>query len=746
MPLTTEYDDRICDSRRGSALLLVIIMTAALSMVAASLLKLGATERRINKSSIQYSHAQNTAETMVEYGFAELKTRWRRETSFPMNALRSDPLVIPPTAKSFLDDGRVIYEELQLIGGHVPPGEWRYIDPNDPANLNDAQKGKMVFSRDVNVFGKAVVTDSALGQSEAYCMQTLMVRDAPLFLHAIFYNMDLEFHPGPQMDMQGPVHSNGDIYVQAINRLRFHSTLNAAGEMIYGYKQKNGAVTQTGRVEVKNGDGDWVNFYKGGWKKSSSSYFDSIVTDDWREVSTDRWDGNVASGAHGIPKMNPLGIDDYVPDDPKTAANEKYNPAYALIEPLVEDSHDNFKGEEVREQQFAYKAGLIFKVDKVADNSAPGGYDYELSAYKYNREKQLDPKSPPKIKDGLPMMQDLKLDKVEKKLGQPLLTVNRYAEDGSGKPSGGFYDRRQQVGMDVIELDVGLLAELINDGEDLKGNKDPWNGQFKLNPGKAIDWNGVVYVELPHDSSTSARNDKVMPAERNVALRLNNGGTIPNPDFSKKTGYDEGFTLATNGQLYVKGHFNADGDSSTGSSTETDDGLTSSSDEAAAALYADAITILSDAFDDSKSKMSPSKRVADFTEVSAALVTGLLPTVPGGSDLSGGAHNLPRFLERWSGVEFRYRGSLVALYESEAGTAPMNSGHSAWYSPPKRNWGYNELFGAGIYPPGTPNVRDFRRTNFKFLNEVEYSAALKDINGYSPSPANHGHSKNHCSN
>jgi hypothetical protein len=730
--------------RTGSTLVLVVIMTAALSVVAASLLKLGGTERRLNKSNILHTKAQNAAEAMVDYGFAELKTRWRRQTSFPMNALRSEPLVIPPTTKSFFSGDGLIYDELQLVGGNVPPGEWRYIDPNDPSNLNDPQKGKLVFSRAVDIFGKAVVADPTLGRREAYCRQTLLVRDAPLFLHAVFYNMDLEFHPGPKMDMQGPVHSNGDIFVQAINRLRFHSTLNAAGDIIYGFKPNDGQITQTGNVFVKNADGNWTNFHKGGDKRNPSNYYDSRMGDDWREDATERWGGNVATVDHGVPKMNPVGIDDYIPDDPATGSNEKYNPAYALIEPLVPESHGNYKGADVREQQFAYKAGLVFKVDKVADPNAPGGYGYELNAYKYNRKRQTDPKSEPQLQDGLPKMQDLKLDKVEQKLGKPLLRVNRYAEDNRGDPTGGFYDRRQQVGMDVIEMDVGLLAEMINEGEERGGNEDPWNGQYKLNPGAAVDWNGIVYVELPYDESHSGREDKVMPAARNVALRLNNAKNVPNPDFSKKSGYDEGFTLATNGQLYVKGHFNSDGESSTGSSTETDDGKAEGSSEAAAALYADAITILSNNFDDSKTKKDPNQREATYTEVSAALVTGLLPAVPGGTARSGGAHNLPRFLEDWDGVEFRYRGSLVALYESEAGIEPMNSGHSKWYKPPERNWGYNELFGAGIYPPGTPNTRDFRRTDFQFINEEEYLAALNDVDGYSASSSSHGHGSSFC--
>lgn len=736
---------RSCQERRsGSTLILVIIMTAALSLTAASLLKFGSNERRLNKSNILHTRAQNAAEVMVEYGFAELKTRWRRQASFPNNALQSNPLVIPPTAKSFFDGDGILYDALELVGGNVPPGEWRYIDPDDPANLNDPQKGKLVFSRGVDIYGKAVINDPILGAKDAYCRQTLLVRDAPLFLHAVFYNMDLEFHPGPRMEMQGPVHANGDIYVQAIDRLRFHSTLNASGDIIYGFKGEGGDITQTGSVYVKDGDGSWTSFYKGGNKNNTSSYYDSRMGDEWREKATNRWDGNVASAEHGVPKMNPVGISDYVPDDPETGANEKFNPAYALIEPLVSTDHDNYKGDQVQVQQFAYKAGLVFKVDKVSAPDAPGGYDYELSAYKYNREKQTDPTSPPQLKDGLPKMQDLKLDKVEKKLGKPLLSISRYAEDGSGNPSGGFYDRRQEVGLDVIEMDVGLLAEMINEGEETGGNEDPWNGQYKLNPGTAVDWNGIVYVEMPFDKSSSSRADKVMPADRKVALRLNNGKEVPNPEFSKKSGYDEGFTLATNGQLYIKGHFNADGKSNTGSSTETDDGKTFGSDEATAAIYADAITILSDDFDESKTKKNPNKREASFTEVSAALVTGLLPSVPEGSAQSGGAHNLPRFLEDWGGVEFRYRGSLVALYESEAGIKPMNSGHSAWYRPPKRNWGYNELFGAGIYPPGTPNMRDFRRTNFQFLTLSEYLEALNKIDGYSPGDNAHGHGSSYC--
>jgi len=719
------------------------MLTTALTLVAASLLKLGGAERRINRSHILHTEAKNAAESMVEYGFAELRSRWQRQTSFPINALRSAPLAIPPTASTFFAGTGVDYDMLELVGGQIPPGDWRFIDPADPANINDPQKGKLVFSRGVQIYGRAIANHASLGSRQAYCTQTLLVRDAPLFSHAIFYNMDLEFHPGPRMEIQGPVHANGNIYVQAVNRLRFHSTLMAGGDIIYGFKGSEGEVTQTGDVQVKDGDGNWTTFYKGGDRNTSSSYYASDETEDWRETATNRWDGNVGSQEHGVPKMNPVGIGDYMPDDPDTIADEKFNPSYALIEPIVADDHPNFKGEEVRNQQLAYKAGLVFRVNRVVDAGAPGGYDYTISAHKYRRESQTNPKSDVLLEDGAPKIAELDLALAEQRLGKSVLSVNRYSEDGDGRPTGGFYDRRQEQALDVVELDVGALAELIEESVSGASGNDPWNGQFHINPGSAVDWNGVVYVEMPFDPGTS-RPDKVMPGSGNVALRLNNGSEVPNPDFSGSS--EKGFTLATNGQLYVKGHFNSDGNSSTGSSTETDDAETFDSDEAPVALFADAITILSQNFADPQSKESPSSRKATFTEVSAALVTGLLPTDPGGTAQSGGAHNLPRFLEDWGGVEFRYRGSLVALYESEVGNKPMTSNHSSWYRPPNRNWGFNDLFADGIYPPGTPNTRDFRRTDFRFLTASEYAAELALLDGFDPtSDEDLGHGTPSCS-
>ena len=90
--------------------------------------------------------------------------------------------------------------------------------------------------------------------------------------------------------------------------------------------------------------------------------------------------------------------------------------------------------------------------------------------------------------------------------------------------------------------------------------------------------------------------------------------------------------------------------------------------------------------------------------------------MPSRGAISGGAHNFPRFLEYWSS-ELTIRGSLVALFESEVHrlSMPTDSGH--YYNPPTRDWGFNENFRNGNYPPGTPNTRTYRRVSLEDIPE-----------------------------
>ncbi|MBL8897826.1 MAG: hypothetical protein JNM84_09365 [Planctomycetes bacterium] len=116
-----------------------------------------------------------------------------------------------------------------------------------------------------------------------------------------------------------------------------------------------------------------------------------------------------------------------------------------------------------------------------------------------------------------------------------------------------------------------------------------------------------------------------------------------------------------------------------------------------AALISDAVNLLSNAWDNGKTRGSAIP-VATPTTYNAAMVTGNYLT--NGSDYNGGLENLPRFHENWRDVRCTIRGSFVNLWQSRFATGRWSS---ATYSAPIRDWAYDpDLNNIANLPPGTP--------------------------------------------
>jgi hypothetical protein len=181
----------------------------------------------------------------------------------------------------------------------------------------------------------------------------------------------------------------------------------------------------------------------------------------------------------------------------------------------------------------------------------------------------------------------------------------------------------------------------------------------KLNNSPYYPLNGMVY----------ASRDQVTGTEQ--AIRLVNGGELKSS-----------LTVATDNPLYTLGDYNTN-------------------NKKAAALFTDALTILSNDWDDSKSNWSLSNRVASNTTVNAAFMTG--NTNSESNQYSGGLENLPRFLEKWDGKTFTYKGSMVDLWFSEQATGPWSYGY--YYTAPDRDWSFDmDFLDPTNLPPGTPMV------------------------------------------
>ena len=878
--------ERLHSPRSGGALITVIIVTTIISAIVGSLMKWGLADQRINLRHFVLLDARNAAEAATELGAGILAYRWESQSSVPADDLKKNPLDEEDAYRNelpnYFPSSRYDFD---LAGGSVSRGRF-YIHPDDPSFSDDPHKGKLVTVQSVDILSKATVDDPLLSDDiTAYARLTLQVRDAPLFSHAVFYNMDLEFHPGPSMTMNGPVHANGDIWLEATNDLTFTSNVTATGNMRYGYMLHEGRsnqVNQNGKVYINDGVGGKATPYRGsGSRTSLSSYWDSQSPSsyfkpegytNWADFAMNRWNGNLQDASHEVPVLNPIGYDDYVRDDPSTPSiiDDDLNYAYALIEPNITTPTNSaglqnpvHKGLGEKEK-FAYKAGLIIKVHYSEDGSTTSlgeplpseavrlyermplpqedrsnpddaldpystynsyyrGYngrdrasslseargapsDYWVSFHKVDRAdahnlettrlqsstvQAVDKDGKPAYNDdGSPQMVTVEtvrevtlkpdLDTDWKRVNfSDIFAVHQYTEFDDGRGGGGsrgnqgnrgndgdngndnnngvdddffnedsgrpgdpkrsMFDHRRGTGVDLVEINIGRFKDYIEDS-DMGGLLSAYDSSVprenRYHPDE--DFNGVLYVEFPSDTDSipgnsdyQQRHDSVVKAARQsprdsdveLGLILTNASRIPDPSYNKTSGRDPGFTLATNEPIYIKGHYNADGRSNTGSNT-TADNASSWNPNPPAALIGDAVMPLSSGFGFLGTR-SRRARASGFTEFNAAIIQGLRPTnKEGDGRISGGNHNYPRFLENWDNIEFRYRGSMVALFESEVATQGTNT---AYYNPPKRNWGFYELFEQGLYPPGTPNVRSFKKVNFRFLTKSEYEDAVGDL-------------------
>jgi Tfp pilus assembly protein PilX len=153
---------------------------------------------------------------------------------------------------------------------------------------------------------------------------------------------------------------------------------------------------------------------------------------------------------------------------------------------------------------------------------------------------------------------------------------------------------------------------------------------------------------------------------------------------------DHPLSFVCENPLYVKGDFN-------------------SVDKQPVFIAGDAVTYLSNSWNDANSTLAKSSRVATQTSVNCSFMTGNTNSTT--TQYNGGLENLPRFLETWSGKNFNWRGSMVNLWNS---LQAIGNWSGTYYDPPIRNWAYDtDLDDPNKLPPESPRVRIFQRTGWQ---------------------------------
>jgi hypothetical protein len=182
-----------------------------------------------------------------------------------------------------------------------------------------------------------------------------------------------------------------------------------------------------------------------------------------------------------------------------------------------------------------------------------------------------------------------------------------------------------------------------------------------------------------------------------------------------------GLAIASENPVYIQGDFNAPPDGSwSGSSVAT-------------SIAGDAVTILSDHWNDVNSFSSPFSvsacitascnpkspgRVTSIqTAVRAAIISGKgipFPEINNVQDFGtdGGVHNFLRYLESW-GTTLHYEGSLVSFYYNRQAVGTYKSAGEV-YGAPTRDYHFDTNFTLGpqYLPPNTPTLRSVNTTGF----------------------------------
>jgi hypothetical protein len=188
--------------------------------------------------------------------------------------------------------------------------------------------------------------------------------------------------------------------------------------------------------------------------------------------------------------------------------------------------------------------------------------------------------------------------------------------------------------------------------------------------------------------------------------------------------YHGGFTVASENPVYVWGDYNTNSTDWAGGVDQTG--------YSAAAVIADAVTLLSDDWTDNQSTVgtlittasstlrNPSHdgyyrlAVAGGKNINFPIPTYSSPSGPSqdfGTD--GGLHNFLRYLENWGSQTVHYKGSLVSLYYSTYNTGTFKCCTTV-YGVPSRNYIFDTDFTvpAGL-PPGTPLFRDVESLGYR---------------------------------
>ena len=395
------------DRRSGSVIVMTMVLTLLSVGTALAVLSFATHSIELTKRSLDYQRARTAAEAGLDYGREQLLDTLRTyQFTLNQSDLQTgfDALAPPPAFSNFVYQTPGGYSAFRITADTATA--------TGTVTYGTAAVGSEGIYQFFTITCGARMTGSGVG---AVLKERIQAVSVHMNRFGVFYEKDLEIDPGPTMTFDGPVHANGDLYVDG--PIDFYDRLTAHGNATHGRKD-NGSVV--GNVFIENDAGTLVSMMVG------STIIDSSHPE-WMTDALTRWHGRVLDSAHGVSYLaapyNPL-------DNP-----------HDIIEAALPTNDPNYRIE-TEAAKFANKAALRIHVGNTGVFTAT---DYFGSNVTASFTQAIVDEDDDHSYGGVPL---------DKKSGG----AYEFDTPGTYDISKTFYDGREAATMAVVDLYVDRLT------------------------------------------------------------------------------------------------------------------------------------------------------------------------------------------------------------------------------------------------------------------------------------------------
>lgn len=224
------------------ALAIVLVFTGISLALLASSLNWCSTNSGLNQRNNEYFRTVAAAEAATEKALSRMTRDFRNGgESLVFASLANYRSDVPVYAEN------MYWADYQFTDG-AGGGNLNHIARLSAASyvpLQSQYQGLYGLAATYRILSNAKNTKSDFGIVGAV-NQDIQLATIPIFQFAIWYAIDLEINPGPNMIVTGRVHSNGDLFLEPVNELTFNSDVTSAGQIYHQKKPGDPVVRNSG--------------------------------------------------------------------------------------------------------------------------------------------------------------------------------------------------------------------------------------------------------------------------------------------------------------------------------------------------------------------------------------------------------------------------------------------------------------------------------------------------------------------